>query len=101
MNKHAPEQNVKIPHNNIIREPWMSLGILKFAKTRDKLHFICMKSGPNTERTEKFNKYCNTYNALKRIAKQSYYCSFAGLCRRARHSRSSAALADHRRRSLT
>ena len=30
-----------------------------------------------------------------------YYCSVADLRRRARHSRLSAALADHRRRSLT
>ena len=73
LDKFAPETKISIPASCIIRDPWMSKGLLKSSKTLNKLH----KQKLNKDKTHpthiKYLQYRNMYNKLKRETKLTYY----------------------------
>ena len=73
LDKYAPLEKITIPHKNIIRNPWLSKGLMKSSHTCGKLYSKCINK-PKTDITYKsYIKYRNMYNRLKKIAKQAYY----------------------------
>jgi len=73
LNKFAPEREIRITRKNVIREPWMTKGILKSIHTRDKLYKKCMQKNKNEELWKDFIDYRNKFNSIKRIAKETHY----------------------------
>jgi hypothetical protein len=74
LNELAPVREIKIPTKYVIRDPWLTKGLLKSSRTRQKLYKKYILNKTNTTNLhEKYVKYRNLYNSLKRIAKQSYY----------------------------
>ena len=73
INKFSVEKTIKIPYKKIIREPWMTLGLLKSCINRDKLY----KKSINKEKSHplriKYATYKNQLDRLKRISRQEYY----------------------------
>ena len=72
INEYAPEKNVTINKNNIIRQPWMTSGLLQSINTRHKL-FIKAFGNLAIAQYQSYIKYRNVLNSLKRTTKQSYY----------------------------
>ena len=68
-----PIKTKSIRADKIIRVPWFTQGIRKSRLKLDKLHAAYLKRGKNTPAHEKFVRYRNTYNAVKRAAKEKYY----------------------------
>ena len=73
INTIAPVKIKTIPYKRIIREPWMTTGLLKSSTTVDKLYKLCINKPPDHPAQQKFRQYRNNYNRLKRKAKQNYY----------------------------
>ena len=73
IDKYAPEKEVTIHQNHIIREPWMSSGLLKSSQTKDKLHRKYILNDNSEVTHAKFIKYSNQFHKIKRIAKETYY----------------------------
>ena len=70
---HAPIKNVTIPYKAIIREPWMTSGLIKSSKKRDKLYKKSLGKPKDSIAFMKYKEYRNTYNSIKRLAKKNYY----------------------------
>ena len=73
LNLFSPNKLVKIPYNQIIREPWMTKGLLTSSKNLRK-DFAKIINKPRTD--EVFLNYTrkrNLWNKLKRTAKCTYY----------------------------
>ena len=70
---YAPEKTVNIPPKNIIRDPWVTSGLLKSARTRDKMYKKCIGENKSETNWNKFIKYRNLFNKTKRLIKESYY----------------------------
>ena len=73
LDQYAPERDVKIPSKHVIRDPWMTKGLMKSCKTRDKLYRKQHGKAKTHTAYLKFVEFRNTYNKLKRVAKQTYY----------------------------
>jgi len=73
INEHAPEKLITIPFNRVIRDPWMSKGLIKSAKTLNKLHKAKLNKDKIHPNFVKYIKYRNMYNNLKRTSKHKYY----------------------------
>ena len=71
IHKHTPIKSVKISSKRIIREPWMTKGLLKSSLKLDRLHIKSLRG--NILSKQKYKEYRNMFNKLKRSAKQSYY----------------------------
>ena len=69
----VPEKTVIIPFSKIIREPWMTDGLMKSSAERDKLYRKCIGLDKNHDKYKKFVSYRNKFNSLKRTARQKYY----------------------------
>ena len=69
----APIKTVKIPAKHIIRQPWMTSGILKSSHTLDKLYRKSIGRQKQDQKHIYYIKYRNTYNRIKRITKRTYY----------------------------
>jgi hypothetical protein len=70
---HAPEREITIMPNNVIRNKWLTKGPLKSSRNCDKLYKKSLKL-PKTDKMIKYYiKYRNLYNKLRRIAKITYY----------------------------
>jgi len=69
----APEMEVKIPAKYIIRDPWMTKGLLTSSRNLNKLYKLSLGKNKNHMQFKKFIKYRNIYNHLKRSAKQNFY----------------------------
>jgi hypothetical protein len=69
----APEKKVVIPAKYIIREEWMSKGLIKSSITMTKMHKKCVKKSKNDPSYIRYVEYRNEYNQLKRTAKQNHY----------------------------
>ena len=68
----APEREFKVPSKKVIREPWMSTGLLKCCKKQQKLYSEFIKT--RTVESEKLYKdYRNMLQKLKRYCKINYY----------------------------
>ena len=70
---HAPVKTVSIPYKAIIREAWMSNGLLKSSRTRDKLYKKCLGKSKKDKIYVQYVTYRNIFNSLKRTAKEAYY----------------------------
>lgn len=71
--KHCALKTVTLSSKNIIREPWMTPGILKSSRTSNRLYKDCHKLNTSHPKYIKFKNYRNLYNKTKREAKFKYY----------------------------
>ena len=62
-----------IKKNNIIREEWITTGLMKSARTIYILHKKALKNNTTVTFWIKFIEYRNKFNRIKRIEKESYY----------------------------
>ena len=69
----APEKTVVIPPKYIIREDWMTKGLIKSSKTLNKLYKKCIKKPKTHPAYDKYNDFRNQYDKFKKIAKHNYY----------------------------
>jgi len=69
----APEKIIKIPASQVIRDPWMTKGLIKSSKTLSKLHKQKLTKANTHPNCIKYLQYRNMYNKLKRVTKQNYY----------------------------
>ncbi len=73
MDKIAPEKEITIPKKKIIRNRWMTPGLLKSSQTRLKLYRKCITSNRQDPKYIKYTKYRNLFNSMKRKTKFEYY----------------------------
>ena len=73
LDQHAPETIKRIPATRVIRDPWMTGGLMKSFRTRDKLYSKCLKNPGDYAARQKYTAYRNVLNKLKREAKIDYY----------------------------
>jgi len=73
INLHAPEKTITVNKKNIIRRPWITRGLLHSIKTRDKLFKTCIEKPRDSLEYQKYLKYRNVLNNLRRISKQNYF----------------------------
>jgi len=73
IDKIAPVKNITIPAFAIVREPWMSRGLIKSSLTLNKLHRKQLRKDNNHQHHIKYTEYRNMYNKLKRTTKEKYY----------------------------
>ena len=69
----APLKTVTIGHRYVIREKWMTKGILKSSHNLNKLHSKIYKKNNNNVSINDYTIYRNLYNRLIRIAKATHY----------------------------
>ena len=65
--------NILIPPERIIREPWVTTGMMKSSRTLDKLYKLSLKKPPTHPSVIEFKSYRNRLNRLKATMKQEYY----------------------------
>ena len=70
---YAPLKQVRIPHKFIIRDPWMTRGLLTSSRTCTKLFHKCVRKIRTDETYKNYIRYRNIYNKLKNIAKKNHY----------------------------
>jgi len=70
---YAPEKVITIPPKCILKEPWMTVGLLKSSHTCDKLFKKSLRKDKSHPDVLKFTDYRNKFNSLKRQAKKLYY----------------------------
>ena len=68
----APLKTVTIGHRYVIREKWMTKGLLKSSNNLNKLRSKISKNNNNVSIND-YNIYRNLYNRLIRIAKATHY----------------------------
>jgi len=69
----APEITKIIPHKHIIREPWVTKGLMTSSNNLDKLFKKCLGKPVEHQSHIKFKKHRNLFNKLKRKMKEKYY----------------------------
>jgi hypothetical protein len=75
INHFAPEKTVVIPYKLVIRDPWVTKGMLKSSKTLDKLFRANLKKPLGHISCVKYTQYRNLFNTIKRTSKQTYYAN--------------------------
>ena len=70
---HAPTKSISISPKNIIKEKWMTTGLLKSSKICDKLYKAQLGLDANSNAHTRYVFYRNEFNRLKRAAKKEYY----------------------------
>jgi hypothetical protein len=73
INTEAPEKTIVIPASRVIREPWMTIGLITSSRKLNKLYKKKIGKDGTHPHTMKFNQYRKMYNSLKRITKLKYY----------------------------
>ncbi len=73
LDKHAPLKTKIIPSKYIIRDPWMTPGLLKSSFTLDKMYSKCVGKDKESSEYTEYVTFRNRYNNLKRFAKKKYY----------------------------
>jgi hypothetical protein len=73
INIYAPEKTVSIQPRYIIREKWMTKGMMKSSYTLNKLFRKCSKKAKTDPSYVHYVRYINCYNKLKHFAKTTYY----------------------------
>ncbi len=71
----APKTLLTIDPSKIIREPWMTPGLIKSSKTCDKLFSKLAKLDKHDIKHIEYKKFRNMYNRLKKNAKKAYYAN--------------------------
>lgn len=69
----APVKEKQINTRKSAREKWMTKGLLKSTLTKEKLYKQSIKNGKSHPMHNKYIKYRNLYNQLKRQIKSKYY----------------------------
>ncbi len=73
LNSAAPLKRINILPTNVIREPWLTKGIIKSSKTLDKLYNKTLNKQKDHITHQEFRSYRNQYNRIKKKMKQDYY----------------------------
>ena len=73
LDENAPKVILKLSQKYIIREPWMTSGLLKSSKICDRLYKQQIGCNNSDDKRAKYLVYRNKYNSLKRIARKNYY----------------------------
>lgn len=73
VDKIAPLKNITIPAFAIMREPWMSRGLVKSSQTLNRLHRKQLRKEKSHQYHTKYIEYRNKFNQLKRTTKENYY----------------------------
>jgi len=73
MDCHASEKLVTIHPKKIVRNLWITKGILKSSKTLRKLYKLQLDKPNNDNILNKYLKYPNTFNKLKQKSKTEYF----------------------------
>lgn len=73
VDRHCEIKTVSLSSRFVIREPWMTSGIMKSTKTAFKLYKACHKLKKTDPKYKKFINYRNLLNKAKREAKFTYY----------------------------
>lgn len=71
---HCPLKSIQISHRKTPLKPWVTTGILKSIRTKDKL-FKKYITKPNLDNKIKYTKYRNILNNLLRASKKSHITS--------------------------
>ena len=71
--KFAPEKQVVIPYRSIIREPWMTHGLLKASRKCEKVFKKSIGKSKDSEVYQRYLDYRNVFNKTKRHSKELYY----------------------------
>jgi hypothetical protein len=69
----APEKIIKIAPSRVIRDLWMTRGLIASSRTLNKLHKKALGKPKTDAQHEKFIRFRNIYNKTKRTAKQNHY----------------------------
>ena len=80
LNKHAPLQKTSKKSKKQIMKPWITKGILKSIKTKNKLFHKCY-TRKRVELISFHKKYLNKLTSLKRVAKEQFYISQINSCK--------------------
>jgi len=75
LDEHAPLKQIIIPSKRIIRDPWLTKGLIKSSLKCSKLYKNCVHISKTNNLYKEYIKYRNIYNNLKRLAKQNYYAA--------------------------
>ena len=73
LDTHAPITKTTIPFKQVIRQPWMTSGLIKCSRKCDRLYAKSIGKGQNTDSCQNFTRYRNVYNSIKRKAKAKYF----------------------------
>ena len=76
MDMFAPEKITTIPKRKIIREPWVTKGMIVSSMRLDKLYKVKLNKPPEHGAHEEYRKYRNLFNKIKRIGKEAYYTEY-------------------------
>ena len=75
VNKHAPLKLASNRKMKKLSKPWLTKGILKSIKTKQKLYYSHFRS-KNDESVKYYKSFSNLLNHLKNKAKKEYYCNY-------------------------
>ncbi len=73
INQKAPLKKTSAKSTQQKQKPWMTKGLLKSAKTQNVLYKKQLHVSKENPKHIHYIKYRNSYNKLKRNAKQTYY----------------------------
>ncbi len=73
IDKAAPMKTINISKKRVIREPWITKGIIKSSKTLDNLYMKTLYKPKHHAAHYQFRTYRNKFNKLKKKLKQNYY----------------------------
>jgi len=73
LDEFAPMKQYKYSTDKIIKEPWMTRGLMTSSKTVTKLFHKTIGRLKTDQQYITYITYRNNYNQIKRIAKQTYY----------------------------
>ena len=72
LDKHAPLRAMSRNEKRLSKKPWITRGLLKSIRTKNKLFKTCYKSD-DVAKKQKYKKYLNKLTHLKNISKRNYY----------------------------
>ena len=73
VNKNCPLKTRTISNKSIIKEPWMTSGLINSSRKLDKLYKGCYNLERTHEKFIKYKSFRNLFNKTKRAAKIKYY----------------------------
>ena len=73
LNSVAPVTTVRISAKNILKEKWMTAGLLKSSKTCDRLYKSQLGVQKDDPKHIRYIQYRNNFNKSKRLAKQNFF----------------------------
>ena len=80
INKHAPKRKASLSKLKQLAKPWLSKGLIKSIKTKQKLyrsHFL----SKDPTKISRYKTYSNVLNKLKTKTKKEYYTQQFQLCK--------------------